>query len=79
MAWYKYSQYLQASGSDAYDRVFSPGEIAPWSGIYRCTTCHTEAACNQNQPLPPQTHHVHVQSLGPIRWTLIVYAEHRPR
>jgi hypothetical protein len=74
MASYKYASYLLQNSSDAFDEIFSPGTPAPWSGIYRCQACHLEAACNANQPLPPQNIHPHPEA---IQWRLAVYAMHK--
>jgi hypothetical protein len=78
MAWYKYDQFIKKSNGDAYDHLHNPGQAAPHSGIYRCEVCAKEVASNQNQPLPPQNHHQHPQQ-APIKWRLIVYADHDPK
>lgn len=75
MAKYKYAQFLNKSDSQAYDNLFSPGASCPNSGIFRCTGCGKEAACNKGDSLPPQNHHQHLESLGAIKWQLIVFAE----
>jgi len=79
MALYKYAQNLGQSKDDIFDNVYSPGALVPRSGIYRCTGCGREAACNQGDPLPPQNHHQHTPATAPIRWKLIVFADHRPK
>jgi len=79
MALYKYPEYLQQSQHAAFDAIYAPGAIAPYSGIYRCMGCNREVASNQGQPLPPQNHHQHIQTQGAIRWKLIVYADHDPK
>ena len=63
----------------AHDEGHAPGTIAPYSGIYRCWGCGREVVSLAAQPLPPQTHHQHNAAHGPIRWRLIVYANHRPQ
>lgn len=78
MASYKYSGFLQANDSVAFDALLVPGTIATNSGIYRCAICGDEIAVNKNTPLPPQNHHQHAPNLGPIRWQLIVFAVQRP-
>jgi hypothetical protein len=78
MALYKYSTKLQQSSDVAFDGVLSPGNSAPFSGIYRCLGCAKEVASNAVEPLPPQNHHQHSTSQGSVRWNLIVYAEHNP-
>lgn len=79
MAVYKYPKYLSHSESDAYDKLFAPGEAAPYSGIYRCESCHKEVASNSGQPLPPQNHAQHSATSGQIKWRLVVYANHNPK
>jgi hypothetical protein len=78
MAMYKHLVYLQAVQDAVFDQVHQPGFAAPLSGIYRCEGCGLEVASNQGQPLPPQNHHQHTPQQGPIRWRLIVFADHRP-
>lgn len=79
MALYKYGTYLTQTDDEIFDQLTGPGRTAPRSGIYRCHGCGREAACNEGDPLPPQTHHQHdPQKHGTIRWRLIVYADHRP-
>jgi hypothetical protein len=36
----------------------------PRSGIYMCTNCGDEAACNKGDPLPPQDHRQYKPSKG---------------
>jgi len=83
MAWYKYSQFLQVSASNEYDKAYSPGQLVPFSGIYRCEGCGREIACNQGQPFPPQNHHQHpgtlLTGIKPITWRLIVFADGTPK
>lgn len=74
MASYKYGSYLTKSDSDAFDKTFGPGQIGPWSGIYRCTNCGDEIAANAGNPLPPQNNHQHADRSKPIVWKLLVYA-----
>ena len=79
MALYKNGDYLGHDTSSVFDDEHKPGTLAPRSGIYRCMGCHKEVASNQEEPLPPQSHHQHSTSQGAIRWKLIVYADHRPK
>ncbi len=79
MALYKYAQYIQQSDDVAFDKLYSPGDTVPHSGIYRCAGCGRETANNENQPFPPQNHHQHHQNQGSIRWKLIVWADHNPK
>jgi hypothetical protein len=72
MALYKYSQYLTSSESAAFDGTHDPGSPAPYPGIYRCMGCQKEIATAALHTLPPQNHHTHTSSQGPIRWRLVV-------
>jgi len=73
MALYKDGDRLKHSADAAFDAIHKPGETVPHSGIYRCTSCDDEIACNKGDPFPPQNHHQH-QPPAPIRWRLLVYA-----
>ena len=55
--------------------VHRPGEEIPHSGIYFCTGCNKEIACNEGDPFPPQNHSQHSHSAPPIRWKLLVKTE----
>jgi hypothetical protein len=79
MAMYKYVQYLTKVDDPIFDEQNHPATAAPRSGIYRCMGCGREASSTEGNPLPPQSHHQHSQAQGPIRWRLIVYADHRPK
>jgi hypothetical protein len=79
VALYKYADYLTHNTDPVFDEEHGPGYRAPRSGIYRCKGCGREAACNENDPLPPQNHHQHDLSQGSIKWQLIVYADHRAK
>ena len=74
MAQYKYGNLLAQNNHEAFDTELTPGTIAPNSGIYRCTACGDENACNKGNPLPPQNHKQHSPSQGAIRWKLLVFA-----
>ena len=77
MALYKYNQYFSQSNDTGFDKLYSPGDICPYSGIYRCESCGDEIAANKNTPLPPQNHHQHAPTQGRIQWKLIAAAQHR--
>jgi len=72
MAWYKYSTNLTLRTNDEFDKIYDPGTIAGWSGIYRCEGCGREVVHTIGKPLPPQNHHQHTYGQGTIRWKLIV-------
>jgi hypothetical protein len=75
MAMYKHGNRLKHVQDPAFDGVHTPGQQAPFAGIYRCTGCGHEVGIASGHTLPPQTHHQH-PNIGPIRWQLLVFAEH---
>jgi len=79
MAMYKHAQYVTKSEDAAFDKDNHPGTATPFSGIYRCMGCGKEDVSTHSHPLPPQNHHQHTVAQGPIRWRLIVYADHQPK
>ena len=79
MALYKHSGYILQSEDEIFDEEYRAGKKATRAGIYRCSGCGREIASEQREPLPPHDHHEHTQRQGAIRWTLIVYADHRPK
>lgn len=54
---------------------YSPAEIVPHSGIYRCTGCKKEVTSNKGDKFPPQNHHQHGTNQGSIQWQMIVYTD----
>ncbi len=77
MALYKEEKYVKKSDDKAFDTTFNPGQAPEHSGIYRCTGCGHEVVAEQSRQLPPQNHHQHTTSQGPIRWKMLVYAQHQ--
>jgi hypothetical protein len=77
MAWFKNPRFFKRQFGPAFDYTYQPGTRVPLSGIFRCTGCGDECACNKGNPLPPQNHHQHRNYYLPIRWQLIVAAEQR--
>ncbi len=76
MAEYKHPHFLKQTKDGAlFDSLNDPGAPAPLSGIYRCQSCGHEYVSQQDQPLPPQDHHVH-SGHQLIQWRLIVAAAH---
>jgi predicted RNA binding protein YcfA (HicA-like mRNA interferase family) len=64
-----------------FDIIYHPGAIAPWSGIYRCTSCGFEVVSTQGFPLPPTVVCTNHSSRwrcnhGPVRWQLAAAAIH---
>ncbi|MBB3197367.1 hypothetical protein FHS28_004794 [Roseateles terrae] len=45
--------------------------------MYRCIVCGDEIGIAKGHALPPQNHHQHAVSQGPIRWQLTVCAVQR--
>jgi len=74
MAIYRDSTVVKLGTGTAFDPVYSPGDTATYSGIYRCTGCNKEISHNANVSLPPQNHHQHPNST-PVQWKMVVYAE----
>jgi hypothetical protein len=75
VAQYKYGQYLHQSDHEAYDTLYSPGDMAPNAGIYRCVVCGDEIGIAKGHTLPPQNHHQHDPGQGKIQWKLLVFAQ----
>lgn len=73
MALYKNGNLLIPSTDQAFDARHSPGTVAPYPGIYRCTSCGDEIAIAGGHILPPQNHRQHAPSNGSIQWQLLVY------
>lgn len=76
MAFYQHAGPFVQVRNVAFDTTYGPGNPAPYSGIYRCEVCGYEDACNEHQPLPPQSRAVHWHTL-PVRWRLICIARHK--
>jgi len=70
-ALYKYDQWVHKSSSAEFDKLYHPGTLAPYSGIYRCHVCGANDVSTHNKPLPPQNHHQHPNK-EPIQWRLLV-------
>jgi hypothetical protein len=79
VATYQEAAFLAHVVNAAFDQDHPPGVAAPWAGIYRCMGCHKEIGIAHGHVLPPQTDHQHTPQQGPIRWWLIVYADHNPK
>lgn len=76
MAWYRDEERVQkAADKPHWHAEHKPGDTVGMSGIYRCTGCDKERACNEGDPFPPQNHHQHSAGRPPIRWQLLVRAE----
>lgn len=73
MAWYTDGANLvKDAGTDPiWTTDYDPGQKVPRSGIYKCRLCKKEVTCNQNDPLPPPSHHSH--SPSGVRWRIMVW------
>jgi hypothetical protein len=78
MALYQNGNELTHQVHQKFDEVHTPGTSAPYSGIYICTNCRDEVACNHSQPLPPQNHRQHNPARGDVRWKLLVQTQRGP-
>ncbi len=78
MALYKYANELQQTQDGSFDVEHKPGETVPRSGIYICTNCRDEVACNAGDPFPPQNHRQHPHTTKAIRWKLLVATQNGP-
>jgi hypothetical protein len=74
MAYFQDSQHVKQASIDAFKEVHNPGVPAPLAGVYRCVGCGHEIGIAHRHPLPPEPHAQHPQSLGAIRWQLLVFA-----
>jgi hypothetical protein len=77
MAKYKYDEHLVQTNVPAFDKEWQPGQVPPNAGIYRCKNCGDEIAVGKGQPLP-SGHHQHTV-LGPVAWTMLVFAQEHPK
>lgn len=75
MALYRDKDHVkEANPHPCFESIHKPGEIAEYSGIYRCVNCGDEDACNKGNPFPPQNRHQH-KTNSPIGWKLLVLAQ----
>jgi hypothetical protein len=72
MAWKISTSTLDPSNGEPawWKNEYGPADKVPVSGIYKCTGCKKEITSNAGDPFPPQNHHQHTLSLGPVRWKL---------
>ena len=74
---YKYRHLLSASEDLVFDHDHQPGDWAKLSGIYRCAACGRETVVREGEDFPSD--HGHAVTEGPVRWRLLVYADHRAK
>ena len=76
MAVYADSSVLKHIPSwDGWEKVYSPSDQVPHSGIYKCTGCNKEITSNKGDKFPPQNHHQHGPNLSSIRWKIIIFTD----
>lgn len=79
---YKNASYFCQIPSDGnFDVIYAPGQITPFSGIYRCASCGFECASTYSHPLPPETSCMNHSPRWPnqhglVRWQLAAAAIH---
>jgi hypothetical protein len=61
-----------------FNRLHNPGEIVPYSGIYRCEGCQFEDVDEQRNRFPPAKD-VHVCRPGATKWRLVALAIHESK
>ena len=80
MALFKYPNQFKQDQSTAFDQIHRPGQLTPYSGIYRCQGCGVEIVSEYNKPFPPTRscplHHPNGKS-GTVTWRLVAFAEHK--
>jgi hypothetical protein len=77
MVSYKYRHLLSASEDLVLDHDHQPGQRAKLSGIYRCAACGRETVVREGDAFSDD--HSHTVTEGPVRWRLLVYADHRAK
>jgi hypothetical protein len=73
MAYFKHSTFFTQDNSPEFDKLHNPGITTPFSGLYRCHQCGTEADSTKGHPLPPE-HHARNAPHQRTRWQLIAAA-----
>lgn len=61
-----------ATNSQEWQALHGPGSEVPHSGIYACTECLKEVACNAGDKFPPQNHDQHGPNSKTVSWKLLV-------
>jgi hypothetical protein len=78
MAEYQDDKHVKFKADTEFDEMYSPGERAPVSGIYRCRWCGREAVVGEERILPPQNDHQHRDDRFPVKWRLLVRTSYIP-
>lgn len=64
-----------------FDTIHWPGQITPFSGIYKCVNCGFEIVSEYSKPFPPHASCVQHSpkwpiAYGQVRWRLVAAAVH---
>jgi hypothetical protein len=64
-----------------FDTIHLPGQITPFSGIYKCQSCGFECVSTKGHPLPPESvcssHHPQWRAYSSaVSWRLVAAAIH---
>jgi hypothetical protein len=75
------SVFNQLVADPNFDIIHPPGQIAPFSGIYKCVNCGFEAVSTHGNHLPPETNCASHSAQWPnvygnVRWKLVAAAIH---
>jgi hypothetical protein len=75
------SVFNQRINDGNFDTIHLPGQITPFSGIYKCVNCGFEVVSESGKPFPPQfscANHSHrwPNQYGQVRWRLVAAAIH---
>lgn len=73
--------FFQRPSDTNFDTIYRPGQLTPFSGIYRCTSCGFEIVSTATHPLPPTETCLNHSTRwmcqhGPVRWQLVAAAIH---
>lgn len=73
--------FNRLSNDGNFDTIHWPGQITPFSGIYKCQSCGFEAVSTKGNPLPPEracaNHHSQWRGYqGTVSWRLVAAAIH---
>jgi hypothetical protein len=73
--------FKQLPNDENFDTIHLPGQLAPFSGIYKCVNCGFEIVSTRHHHLPPEgTCSQHSSrwpdAYGEVRWKLVAAAIH---
>lgn len=75
------SVFSQLPNDSNFDTIHYPGQITPFSGIYKCRSCGFECVSTKGHTLPPEracsNHHPQWRIYtGTVSWRLVAAAIH---